>query len=74
VRDVAGGLAGCEVVEDRVHDLGRRPAQRCRPSGEVGVPVVTQAKRHQRLGRLVRRVRDDPDGLHESEHAACGGA
>jgi hypothetical protein len=32
-RDVAGGLAGCEVVEDRVHDLaGARPSGAARPA------------------------------------------
>ena len=65
-RDVAGGLARGEVVEDRVHDAGRDiAAQRGCPSGEIGVPVVAQAERQQRLGRLLSRIGDEPDRLHE---------
>ena len=49
LRDVASHLAGSEVVEERVHHLRRDEAQRRRPSGEVGVPVVGEPQGEHRL-------------------------
>jgi hypothetical protein len=51
--DVAGDLAGGEVVEDRMDHLGRDPAQRCGPSGEVAVPDVPVSERPECSFRLV---------------------
>ena len=53
LRDVAGDLAGSEVVEERVHHLGRHEAQGRRPSGEVGVPIVGEPEGEHCLVRFV---------------------
>jgi len=70
--DVADDLAVGEVVEDRVDHLGPNPAQRCGPSGEVGIPVVPEAKRQERIRRLVREIGDQVDRLHEPVQTAGG--
>ncbi len=68
--DVAGDLTLGEVVEDRMDHLGRNSAQRRRPPGKVAIPVVPQAERHERIGRLVRKVGDQVDRLHEPVQTA----
>lgn len=73
VRDVPGDLAVGEVVEDRVHHLGRAPAQRGGAPGEVGVPVVPVPERHDLGGRLRGGVRDHRDRLSEPVEAAGQG-
>ena len=70
LRDVAGHLTGSEVVEQRVHHLRRNETQRCRPSSEVGVPVVGEPEGEHRLVGFVGRVGDDTDRLDQLEHPA----
>jgi hypothetical protein len=70
--DVPGDLAVGEVVEDRMDHLGRHPAERCGPAGEVGVPGVAEAERHERVVGLVGEVGDQVDRLHEPVQAAGG--
>src|SRR3954466_7894425 len=72
VGDVAGHLAGAEVVERCVYDLRRRQPERGRAPREVAVPVAPGAERLELLvtapgvGDLVERP-------HEREEATGGG-
>jgi hypothetical protein len=70
MRNVPGDLAVGEVVEDRVHHLGRDPPQRGGTPGEVGVPVVPVPECHDLGGRLRGGVRDEGDRLGEPEQSA----
>ena len=49
LRNVSGHLTGSEVVEERVHHLRGGEAERRRPSGEVGVPVVGEPEGEHRF-------------------------
>ncbi len=51
-------------------DLGRDPAQRRGPAREVAVPVVPEAERDERVGRLLGEVGDQVDRLDEPVQAA----